>query len=82
MKHARSLALMAFVMQLHSAGLCAETIRGKVGDQSGIPMEGVMVSAFDQIRRIYQSFLPVAATNTDVTSHMTKTTIPRSAICM
>ena len=48
MKHARSLALMSLVIFLLSANLYAETIRGKVVDQSGKPREGVMVSAFDE----------------------------------
>jgi len=33
-------------------------------------------------QRIFQSFSPEAATNTDATSRMTKTATPRSAICL
>ncbi|MCP4785869.1 MAG: carboxypeptidase regulatory-like domain-containing protein [Fuerstiella sp.] len=46
MKHAQFLALIA--APFLTGSLSAETIRGKVVSKSGKPVEGVMVSAFDE----------------------------------
>ena len=46
--------LVAFVGFLFASfsSLCAESISGSVVDESGKPMEGVMISAFDDSRRV------------------------------
>ena len=55
MRHCALLAGFASALFLFSGPIAAETIRGKVVDQAGKPIEGVMVSAIDDEHRKWTS---------------------------
>ena len=55
MRHFALLAGFSSALFLFGGAVDAETIRGKVVDQTGTPIEGVMVSAIDDEHRKWTS---------------------------